>query len=150
MTVPAEPSASNLYLRVNKPENMPYPEILASALAETIYSSKDWSADVSGSKKPGVVYRTRERGKPKKSVEFVDVGARQVVLALGQNTDDHDCPSGRDLPDTDDLSAASSPSTLAEDVSLSNSRSMSSLPPPGSSSSMPDVKITTGYICGSM
>lgn len=73
MTVPAEPSASNLYLRVNKPENMPYPEILASALAETIYSSKDWSADVSGSKKPGVVYRTRERGKPKKSVEFVDV-----------------------------------------------------------------------------
>ena len=72
MTIPTEPSAANLFLRLKKAENMPYPEIFASALAETIYSSKDWSADVSGSKKPGVLYRTLPRKKIK-TVEFVSI-----------------------------------------------------------------------------
>ncbi len=72
MTIPTEPTAANLFLGLNKAENMPYPEIFASALAETIYSSKDW--DVSGSKKPGVRYRTRPgKGEKKKKVEFVDI-----------------------------------------------------------------------------
>ena len=72
----SEPSAKSLYLGINKAENMPYPEVFASTLAKTAYSSKDWNDDVSGNKKPGVVYRRLSK-KEVTTVEFIEVDPYQ-------------------------------------------------------------------------
>jgi hypothetical protein len=68
----SEPSARCLDLGINKAENMPYPEVFASALAKTVYSSRDWDAVVSGNKRPGVVYRRLSETEAK-TVEFIEV-----------------------------------------------------------------------------